>query len=323
MSGREGIPGARSPRHCRRRRWGRGGRPFLRVARDVAAAGVPPETPGQAVLCLVAGLVAVTGTPQRAAERAGPAELMLLTGYFRCWDCERTWTIADGLAENPDGARPQKPSDAGVDGLRRVGCRGGTSGGRPTRRSGDPVPAGRERPARGRRHTLGPYIGVLRFRARFVRGCRRPWRWCPAPVGRPSWPAAGTRAWCACGTWPTAGSSMTRCQDILTAVRSMTTLPLPDGRVLLASGGDSGTIALWNPVTGQPVREPAGDWPGGVTGMCTAVRPRRPHPARHRHPPRRGPDCGTRTPVSPSGASTPMAVRSGRSPPSRSPPTTR
>jgi WD40 repeat protein len=57
------------------------------------------------------------------------------------------------------------------------------------------------------------------------------------------------------------------------AVRSMTTLPLPDGRVLLASGGDSGTIAVWNPLTGQPVREPAGDRPGGVTAMCTAVVP--------------------------------------------------
>lgn len=53
----------------------------------------------------------------------------------------------------------------------------------------------------------------------------------------------------------------------------MTALPMPDGRTLLASGGDTGKIALWNPVTGQPVREPVGDWPGGVTGMCAATVP--------------------------------------------------
>ena len=53
----------------------------------------------------------------------------------------------------------------------------------------------------------------------------------------------------------------------------MTALPMPDGRTLLASGGDTGKIALWNPVTGQPVREPSGDWPGGVTGMCAATVP--------------------------------------------------
>lgn len=53
----------------------------------------------------------------------------------------------------------------------------------------------------------------------------------------------------------------------------MTALPLPDGRTLLASGGDTGTIALWDPVTGRPVQEPAGNWPGGVTGMCTATVP--------------------------------------------------
>lgn len=38
--------------------------PFLRVAREVAAAGVPVGTPSPAVLCLVAGMVAAKGTPQ-------------------------------------------------------------------------------------------------------------------------------------------------------------------------------------------------------------------------------------------------------------------
>jgi len=91
---------------------GEGWEPFLRVAREVAVAGVPPEAPGQAVLCLVAGMVAVRGTPQPAAGELA-RQLMALTGHFRCWDCERTWMIADGLAENPDGARPQHhPTEA-------------------------------------------------------------------------------------------------------------------------------------------------------------------------------------------------------------------
>ncbi|MGW3141461.1 hypothetical protein ACWDAQ_37290, partial [Streptomyces sp. NPDC001139] len=80
--------------------------PFLRVAREVAMAGVPPETPGQAVLCLVVGMVAVAGTPQQDARELA-RQLMALTGDFRCWDCERTWTIADGLAENPAVASPR------------------------------------------------------------------------------------------------------------------------------------------------------------------------------------------------------------------------
>jgi WD40 repeat protein len=53
----------------------------------------------------------------------------------------------------------------------------------------------------------------------------------------------------------------------------MTALPLPDGRVLLASGGDTGTIGLWNAVTGRPVLEPAANWLGEVTGMCGAALP--------------------------------------------------
>lgn len=80
------------------------------IARRVGCCQLQPcrfsRRPGQAVLCLVAGMVAVKGAPQRAG-REWARKLMSLTGYFRCWDCERTWTIADGLAENPDGARPQ------------------------------------------------------------------------------------------------------------------------------------------------------------------------------------------------------------------------
>lgn len=99
----------------------------------------------------------------------------------------------------------------------------------------------------------------------------------------------------------------------------MTVLPRPDGRVLLASGGDTGTIAVWDPVTGRPVREPVGNWPGGVTGMCAATVPDGGTLLVTATPEARS-GCGIRTPVRPSGASTRMGVRSVRSQPSRSPP---
>lgn len=94
---------------------GREWEPFLRVARAVAAAGVPVEAPGLTVLCLIAGMVAAKGTPQWAGSEWA-RQLALLTGHFRCWDCEQSWTIADGLAESPDGASPQSvPAQASAD----------------------------------------------------------------------------------------------------------------------------------------------------------------------------------------------------------------
>ncbi|MEU1164385.1 hypothetical protein ABZ372_28855, partial [Streptomyces sp. NPDC005921] len=85
---------------------GEGWEAFLRVAREVAVAGVTPETPGPAVLCLVAGMVAVRGTPQGAA-REFARQLMSLTGHFRCWDCERTWASRPRPAPAPRAAPPR------------------------------------------------------------------------------------------------------------------------------------------------------------------------------------------------------------------------
>ncbi|WP_256122775.1 WD40 repeat domain-containing protein [Streptomyces sp. LUP47B] len=249
---------------------GEGWEPFLRVAREVAAVGLPPETPGQAVLCLVAVLVAAKGAPQRdGRERA--RQLMSLTGYFRCWDCERTWTIADGLAENPDGAHPRSHpteawTDSGWSAVTGEPAAGGT-GETATRfrREGNALLA-----ADGTRwgrisdfpdSAPGSIGGVDSL----------------AVVSRPGQPTlvagAGDRGMLY--LWDAADGRLVHgpLAGHPDRIRSMTVLPLSDGRILLASGGDAGTIAVWDPVTGRPVREPAGNWPGGVTGMCTATVP--------------------------------------------------
>lgn len=245
--------------------------PFLRVARAVAEAGVPPQVSGQAVLCLVGGLVAVGSTPEWAGKEWA-RKLMLLTGFLRCPNCEQTWTIADCLAEDPGGARPQnhveqawtvsdwrattvasaaaRRTEAVVSGLRRDGgallAADGTSWGRVTEFS-DSAPSSHE--------------GVNSL----------------AVVSRPGRPplvaGAGDRG-VVC-LWDAADGTLRHgpLPGHPDRIRSMTALPLPDGHVLLASGGDTGTIALWDPVTGQPVREPVGNWLGEVSGMCAAAIP--------------------------------------------------
>ncbi|MGW7426219.1 WD40 repeat domain-containing protein [Streptomyces sp. NPDC054813] len=279
------APGLPDPAHVRRggHPWGEvaavlpeealgeGWEPFLRVAREVAVAGVPPETSGQAVLCLVAVLVAVRGTPQQAARELA-RQLISLTGYFRCWDCEQTWTIANGLAENPDGARPQQhPTEAWTDsdGSAAVveSAAAGRTGEAATRfRREENAVLAADGTAWGRisvfsDSTPGSFGGVNSLTV-----VSRP--------GRPTLVAGAGDRGVVC-LWDVADGRLVH--DPLPGhrdrIRSMTALTLPDGRVLLASGGDTGTVALWNPVTGQPVREPAGDWPGGVTGMCTATIP--------------------------------------------------
>jgi WD40 repeat protein len=246
-------------------------KPFLRVARETAVAGVAPGTPAQAVLCLVAGTVAAKGIPQQAG-RESARQLMALNGHFRCWDCEQTWTIADGLAENPYGARPQnhltvtepdsdKPAPAGEP----------TAPGRTTqaatrfRQDGNALLAGDGTPW-GRMSVFsdsvsGPFGGVDSVTV----------------VARPGLPAlvAGGGEQGVVGLWDAADGRLV--QEPMPGhpdrVRSMTSLLLPDGRTLVASGGDTGTIAWWDPATGRPVREPVGNRPGGVTSMCTATVP--------------------------------------------------
>ncbi|MFF3446309.1 WD40 repeat domain-containing protein [Streptomyces sp. NPDC002667] len=267
----EGHPWGEVAAALREEALGEGWEPFLRVARDVAARGVSPETPGQAVLCLVAGMVAVRGTPARAAGDLA-RRLMSLTGHFRCWDCERTWTIADGLAENPDGAHtPQRPAQAPTDsGGSAAGARSAATGrtGRAAtrfRQEGNAVVAADGTPW-GRISVFSDSLPGSSGGVDALAVVSRP--------GRPTLVGGGGNKGVVC-LWDVTDGRLVH--DPLPghpdAVRSMTTLPLPDGRVLLASGGDSGTIAVWNPLTGQPVREPAGDRPGGVTAMCTAVVP--------------------------------------------------
>ncbi|MFD6919642.1 WD40 repeat domain-containing protein [Streptomyces sp. NPDC059944] len=247
---------------------GEGWEPFLRVGREVAAAGVPAETPGQAVLCLVAGMVAVKGSPRRAA-REWARKLMSLTGHFRCWDCERTWTIADGLAEDPDGAVPQeRPAEAPTDADgSAASATAGRTGGVATRfrQDGNVVLAADGTPW-GRIAVFSDSAPASFGGVHSLTVVSRP--------GQPTLVAgAGDRG--AVGLWDVADGR--RIRDPLPGhpdrIRSMTALPLPDGRVLLASGGDTGTIAVWNPFTGQPVREPAGDSVGGIVGMCAATIP--------------------------------------------------
>ncbi|WBO61581.1 WD40 repeat domain-containing protein [Streptomyces camelliae] len=267
----EGHPWGEVAAALREEALGEGWEPFLQVARDVAVRGVSPETPGQAVLCLVAGMVAVRGTPQRAAGKLA-RRLMSLTGHFRCWDCERTWTIADGLVENPDGALPQHgPAGARTDFDGSTAAAESAAAGQPSRaatrfRQEDNAVVAADGTPWGRISVFSDSVpgslgGVYAL----------------AVVSRPGGPnlVAGAGNKGVVCLWDVTDGRLVH--DPLPghpdAVRSMTTLLLPDGRVLLASGGDSGTIAMWNPLTGQPVREPAGDWPGGVTEMCTAVVP--------------------------------------------------
>ncbi|MET9913915.1 hypothetical protein ABZZ74_45525 [Streptomyces sp. NPDC006476] len=250
---------------------GEGWEPFLRVAREVAAAGVPPETPGQAVLCLVAGLVACKGAPQRAG-REWARKLMSLTGHFRCWDCEQTWAIADGLAENPNGARPQSHlteawTDSGWSAATGESAAAGGTDEAATRfrREGNALLAA-DGTSWGRISVFsdsapGSFGGVDSLAV-------------ISRSGQPTLVAGAGDRGVVC-LWDVADGRLVH--DPLPGhpdrICTMTALPLPDGRILLASGGDTGTIAVWDPVIGRPVREPAGNWPGGVTGMCTATVP--------------------------------------------------
>ncbi|MFG3165627.1 WD40 repeat domain-containing protein [Streptomyces sp. NPDC048200] len=249
---------------------GEGWDSFLRVGREVAAAGVPDEMPGQAVLCLVAGMVAVKGSPRRAG-REWARSLMSLTGHFRCWDCERIWTIADGLAENPDGAYPEeRPTEASTDAAgatvsATAGRTGGAGTGTRFRQDGTRVVAADGTPW-SRMVVFSDSAPGSFGSVDSLTVLSRP--------GRPTLVAGGGDRGVVC-LWDVADGRLIR--DLSPGhpdrIRSMTAMALPGDRVLLASGGDTGTIAVWNPATWELVRESAGDCPGGLTGMCAAAIP--------------------------------------------------
>lgn len=243
------------------------------MARDVAVQGVSPGTPGQAVLCLVAGIVAVRGVPQPTAGELA-RRLMSLTGHFRCWDCERTWPIADGLAETPDGVTLQHPpaqAPARTDPDEPADGAESTAAGRTGRAASRFGPEGNALVAadgtpRMRRTVFSASVPGSPGSVDALAVVARP--------GRPPLVAGGGDTGVVC-LWDVTDGRLVhdRLPGHPDAVRSMTALPLPDGRVLVASGGDGGTIAVWDPLTGRPVREPVGDWPGGVTAMCAAAVP--------------------------------------------------
>ncbi|WP_232248672.1 WD40 repeat domain-containing protein [Streptacidiphilus rugosus] len=248
---------------------GAGWEPFMRLAHAVAAAGLPREMPGRAVLCLVAGMVAAKGTPDWAG-RAWARTLMLLAGNFRCPQCAQIWSTADCLVEAPGGARPQEPlASASVPAARQPGTTGRT---------------GRtDAPEKGLRWEGGALLaadGTSRGRVTVLSGSSSgPGEGVNAltvaslPGGPTFVAAAGDSG--VVHVWDAAGGRLVH--EAMTVqqnpVQSLTALGLSDGDVLLAAGYADGTVALWDAITGQQVCEPVANWLGAVNSMCTAMVP--------------------------------------------------
>ena len=172
------------------------------------------------------------------------------------------------------------------------------------RHRGRPEPAGQRRRRRhgadlGPRHRRSstPPWRATRLGQRRVRGHR-------GRRGR-CWPAAAATARCGSGTPPPARSTppLEGHQDAVTAVCAVTLT----GRHLLASGGDDGTVRIWDPATGQE-RTILDGHTGGSTAVCAS--PGRPGPAGQRRQRRHGADLGPRH--RPAAAPPWKATRAGR-----------
>ena len=50
-------------------------------------------------------------------------------------------------------------------------------------------------------------------------------------------------------------------------------MPLPDGRMLVASGSDDETVRLWDPATGTPVGDPLEGHTGSVNAVAAVPLP--------------------------------------------------
>ena len=92
------------------------------------------------------------------------------------------------------------------------------------------------------------------------------------PTAGRCWPPpAATTERCGCGTRPPAPRSATRCAGHTGAVTAVAFGAGADGRPLLASAGDDGTVRLWDPTTGTPVGDPLEDRPRSRFAGVTAV----------------------------------------------------
>jgi WD40 repeat protein len=69
------------------------------------------------------------------------------------------------------------------------------------------------------------------------------------------------------------GSHRTTLEGHTGAVNAVAALPLPDGRVLLASGGDDAMVRLWDPVTGTPASSPLEGHTGPVYAVAAVPMP--------------------------------------------------
>ena len=96
---------------------------------------------------------------------------------------------------------------------------------------------------------------------------------------------------CGCGTPPPAPPSAHTLTGHTDAVTAVAVVALPDGRTLLATASDDGTVRLWDPATGTPVGDPSPATPTAVTAV--AFRPDG-HPARHHQRRRDGAVLGPR-----------------------------
>ena len=76
-------------------------------------------------------------------------------------------------------------------------------------------------------------------------------------------------------------------------VVAVAAVPLPDGRVLLATGSHDRTVRLWDPATGTPAGQPLTGHTDSVCGGGCGVVARRAGPAGHRQPGRVGAVVGS------------------------------
>ncbi|MBG0832020.1 hypothetical protein HS041_30405 [Planomonospora sp. ID67723] len=203
--------------------------PFLGVAARVATAGVPDHTPTAAAVCLVAAMVAVKGHPGWARV------LMLLAGSFRCEECERFWTLADGLGIGPHGTPQPGDPDAELklpDGPRLLAGQ---------MRSGA-VWLWNSAAAQPLPPRLGP-VGAVALLVPIA-----------LPDGRTLIATSGgsdatVRLW-DLHTGAPAGPALT---GHSAAIIAMAAAPLPDRRTVLVTSDADGTLRSWDALTGELV----------------------------------------------------------------------